>query len=426
MSTRRQNMEHVDRYTSLVGHPVGAPWWVEQRKKALEDMGRAGFPTQRTEAWWGTSPRRLLAPPWTRTESAPIEAIALWSGLPTLVFVDGRYHAGASSVEGLPDGVRVRPLQSAMDEPFVQAHLGRGVSSTEGGFAALSMALHEDGVALEVDPGVEVGPPIVCMHLTSDGDAPRISGVRHLIVVGEGARVRVIEHWTGAGENLTVAATEAWVGVSGKLDWLKLQEEDTRAGHVHQVHVHLEGSAELDATSVSLGGKISRTEITVTLSDPGAKAKLAGLYLGRDDQHIDHHLHVAHAAPDCVSDECFRGVLDDKARGVFTGRVLVAKDAQRTDAAQSSASLLLSDEAVANARPQLVIYADDVKCSHGATVGKLDDEAMFYLQQRGLSTAEARRLLVEAFASEVLHALPEDKVRETLIVRVHAWLESRS
>lgn len=426
MSTRRQSLEHVDRYASLVGRPSGVPWWREQREQALADMAREGFPTQRTDAWWGTPPRRLLKPAWTRAATAPVEAMELWRGLPVLVFVDGRYHEGASTLEGLPDGVRVCPLKEALELPFVKASLGRSVTSEAGGFAALGMAMHEDGAVVQVDPGVTVSRPMVWVHLTSDGDAPRAAALRNLIHIGEGGRLRVVEHWAGTGENLTVAATEVSVAAGGRLDWLKLQEEDVRSGHVHQVHARLSGDAVLDGTSVSLGARIARNEISVELAEPGAHARLAGLYLGRGEQHVDHYLNVEHGSPDCVSDQIFRGVLDDKARGVFTGRVEVAKDAQRTDAGQSSASLLLSDEAVANARPQLVIHADDVKCSHGATVGKLDDDAMFYLQQRGLSASEARQLLVQGFASEVLHALPDDPIRETLIARVIAWLEGPS
>ena len=423
MSTRRQSLEHVDRYASLVGRPTGVSWWAEQREQALADMTREGFPTQRTDAWWGTPPRRLLKPNWTRTPTAPVEAMGLWRGLPVLVFVDGVYHEDASTLGGLPAGVRVRPLRDALAEPFVKASLGRSITSEAGGFAALGMALHEDGAVVEVDPGVTVSRPMVWVHLTSDGDAPRVSALRNLIQVGKGARLRVVEHWAGTGENLTVAATEVSVASGGRLEWLKLQEEDVRSGHVHQLHARLEGGAELDGTSVSLGAKIARNEMSIDLSGPEANARLAGLYLGRGDQHVDHHLNIRHGAPDCVSDQCFRGVLGDKARGVFTGLVEVVKDAQRTDAAQSSASLLLSDEAVANTRPQLVIRADDVKCSHGATVGKLDDDALFYLQQRGLTEPAARQLLVQAFASEVLEALPDDPIRETLNERVRAWLE---
>ena len=161
----RHSTEHAERYATLVGVPTGEDWWVGHRQRALEDMRRCGFPTKRSEAWWGTAPQRLLSPSWTRAETAPIEATGLWRGLPTLLFVDGRFLAKASNLEGLPEGVRVRPLQSAMDSEFVKSSLGRAVHSADGGFAALGLALHEDGAVLEVEPGVELERPIVFVHL---------------------------------------------------------------------------------------------------------------------------------------------------------------------------------------------------------------------------------------------------------------------
>lgn len=389
----------VDRFAALP-QPSVLPWLASARDAAWTALRTHGFPGTGDEAWKYTSARRVLRLDVGRTPPAAAVPDDLPEG-PRLVFVDGVVSAPLSE-----PGAHARALSD-----------GEAPSGEVGdGFSALNLAFVTDGAVVDVPAGVDAG----VLHLVHHGTGGRLQALRHHVRVGRGAKLVLVTHWTGAGADLTTAVTH--LVVDGDLALVDLQEAHEGAMQVHRITAEVGAAGALHSTAVSLGAAIARTEIHATLAESGASATLDGLYLGRGTQHADHHTHVDHAVPDCTSRQRYKGILADKARGVFTGSVLMRRDAQRSDSEQVNHSLLLSDDAVANTRPQLEIHADDVKAAHGATVGRLDAESQFYLQQRGLTAHQARSLLTWAFAGEIVGAVPE-AARSRVEARVRAWLE---
>ena len=339
------------------------------------------------------------------------------------MFVDGRFSGELSRLKDLPDGVVLRPLSAKKDDPVLAEKVG-AVLGDASGFDALNAAFLTDGALVEIAPKADVAEPIHLVHLSTGGT--RLDAVRVVVRAGRSSRATVVEHWLGSGPALTTAVTELELEDNAEIRHLRVQDEDPEAGqHVGTVVSRQARDSRLHSWVITLGAKLSRVDVRAELAGEGAEIAMHGLYLLKGAQHADHHTHVDHAVPHTHSHEHYKGILDDKSRGVFTGRVLVRKDAQKIDSSQTNNNLVLSEGAVANSRPQLEIFADDVKCAHGATIGRLEPEAMFYLQARGLSADESRRLLTFAFANEVLARLPEGPVREALEARVRSWLEAR-
>jgi Fe-S cluster assembly protein SufD len=414
--------------------------------RALRQAGRHAFlrvklPTTRHEDWRFTSLAGLAAEPW---RAAP-RAAAAADDLPpaprlrafrvadlVLAFVagaaaarvNGRLEASLTDLAGLAAGVHAGSLAAALrEEPgLVEAHLGRQAGPREHAFSALNAALFEDGALVEIADGARPERPVHVVHVSRPDGAPSASHPRTLVLAGDGARAAVVESFRGEGRYLVNALTEIAVGADAEVEHDHLQEEAVDAYHVALVHVAQRARSKFTGGSVALGAALGRVEARAVLADEGASCELDGLYVAQGRQLLDHLVHVDHARPRCTSRQMYKGILDDSARGVFAGRILVRQDAQKTDAAQVNSNLLLSDDAAIDTKPQLEILADDVKCSHGGAVGQIREDHLFYLRSRGISQALARALLTWAFASEMVQKVGPADVRRRVRAAVTARL----
>lgn len=395
-------------YQALAPSLAGAelPWLASRRADALADVASRGFPGRRDEDWKFTSVR------WLGSAFAPSVAgqdpgdslfvPRLETRFDRLVFVDGVFSPAHSRVRA-PE-VQVTPLRQVLGD--LEGSLD-GSSQLSGVFARLNTALMDDGAYVRVPAGATVAFPIELVFVgTGRGKA---ASVRNLFHVEAGAEVTLFERYVGLpGAHLTNAVTEVVLDEGAKLELVRLQKEAEGAYHVGQVALTQAAGSEAKLRSLSVGAELSRVELRVELVGEGARCELSGLSLGRAKQHHDQHVAVWHRVGHCTSEQTFKSVLDDSSRGVFTGMIGIADGADGTAASQSGKNLLLTDDASVQTRPWLEIHADDVKASHGATVGKLDEAALFYLQQRGLSDARARSILTYAFANAVVQgANPE-------------------
>jgi len=406
------------------------------REEALQQFISRGFPTTREEEWRFTS----VAPIAERTFAlAPPSRISVSAGdiLPVrlpiapaveLVFINGHHVPALSRVGALPEGARVENLVTALAgaSDQVEPHLARTPFVEQQPFIALNTAFLDDGAWIQVPAGATLQQPIHLLFFsTGDPDArPMMSHPRILAILGENSQASVIE--THAGTNgaqyFTNVLTEIVVGDNAVLDHYTLQYDSPEAYHVGAIHVRTARSATYRSHSVSLGGALVRNDVTAVLNGEGAECTLNGLYAADARRLVDNHTTIDHAQPHCGSREVYKGILADHARGVFNGKIIVRPDAQKTDAKQTNRALLLSEDAQINTKPQLEIFANDVKCTHGAAVGQLDDEAVFYMRSRGLSDASARRMLIHAFAADVLNRLPLEPVREGIEERLQQQL----
>lgn len=403
--------------------PPAAPWLTQVRLQALAQLTASGFPTNKDEAWKYTRASWVLSEDLGPQPAGALSAlpanVLVDNDQPLIVLVDGQFDASLSRLDA--DGAGVRPLTAKVDDPSLGDRMALAVSNGQG-FDALNAAFLTDGAIIEIAPSSDVSQPIHVVHVNTG--AGRLSATRVLILAKANSRATVVEHFMGTGSGLRSANTEIIVQHNAQLTHIRVQDESAETHHVGRVSATLLRDARLHQLCIALGGKVSRVDVNVDLDQAGAEVRMDGLYMGRNAQHMDHHTFVRHSAPHTNSHELYKGILDDKARGVFTGQVFVAKDSQKIASSQSNHNLLLSDDAVANTRPQLQIFADDVQCAHGATIGRTDPERMFYLRSRGLSRAQATQLLTVAFANDVLFKLPESPLRDKLAARVAGWLET--
>jgi Fe-S cluster assembly protein SufD len=405
----------------------GEPAWLDEaRRAALARFGALGLPTTRHEDWRFTSLAPLAGLELRRAPPAAAEGAArLLAGMPApegarLVFVNGRFRPELSSRAGLPGGAVLAPLAEALrDAPEeVRPHLGRLARSDDHAFVAANQALFEDGAFLRLPANVQVEAPVSLVFL-SDPSGPVAAHPRTLVLAGAGSRATLAETFAGgAGAYLTNAVTELVLGEGAALEHLRLQGEGAEAVHVSVLHAEQAAGSSLAAHTFSLGARLSRAEIRTRLVGEGARVAANGLYMASGEQLVDNFSWVEHAVPSCSTTESYKGILDGKSRGVFSGRIRVMPGAQKTSAYQMNSNLLLSEDAVIDTKPQLEIFADDVKCGHGGTVGQLDEKALFYLRSRGIGEAEARSLLMWAFASEMvgLVAVPSLRARARNLV----------
>jgi Fe-S cluster assembly protein SufD len=400
----------------LPGHRL--PWLRRERERAMARFAELGLPSLRDEDWKYTS----VAPLEQRIfDFAPGGAVALpparvaaeaLAGAQLLVFVDGRLVPGLSRVEGLPAGVRIGSLAEVHEG--LEAWLADGAEAPAHGFAALNAALWADGALLELAPGAVLEAPLHLLFVATRAEAGCCP--RNLVLAGAGARGAIVEHYLGLtdGAYLTNAATRVFLAEGAELTHTRLQAEGPRAWHIAEVRAAQERGSRFESRSFAFGGLLSRVGIATRLDGEDCATDFLGLYLARGRQHMDHHTRIDHARPRGVSRQLYKGVVDGAARAVFNGKVIVHPDAQGSDALQSNRNLLLSREAEVDTKPQLEIYADDVKCSHGATVGQLDAEQIYYLRSRGVGEAAARALLTHAFAAEVVARVDAAGLRERL------------
>lgn len=403
----------------IIGRIEGEPdRLVDLRLEASRAFTAAGLPTTRQEAWRFTSLRALAETPHRPAAPADAEIADLTiPGSHRLVFVNGRLSPGLSAAEDLPRGLTLRPLAGALAEAAGPAAstIGGAVDLARHPFAALNTAAFADGALIHLEPGAIVEAPIHLLFVTVGDGEPTWSAPRTLVAAGAGSQATVVEHYVGAGgESLTLPVTELRLAAGAILHHVRLQEEPRSARHIALQASRQARDSRLDSVALNIGAGLMRTDIDAVLAEPGAHAALDGLYLVEDEQHTDTHLDVRHAAPHCTSHELYKGILDGRSRAVFNGRIVVDPAAQKTDAIQSNRNLLLSAGALVNSNPQLEIFADDVRCTHGSTVGRLDEEAVFYLRSRGLDRATAESLLTYAFAAEIVGAIPVEAVRERI------------
>jgi Fe-S cluster assembly protein SufD len=341
--------------------------------------------------------------------------------------VNGRY-VPELSIGLSGEGVEVQSLRSALSQRAEgrEAALSLITSGPPNAFVALNTALFDDGALLLLKAGHTVEEPIHLIFYSVPGAEPTVSYPRVLVLAGEESRARIVESYGGSGISLTNAVTEIVAGDGATLEHYRLQRESDSAFHVGTLAARLERGSHLASHAFSLGAALSRTDIDVVFANSGGECVLNGLFMAGGTQHTDTHTRIIHAKPHCTSRELYKGILDDRARGVFTGTIIVEKDAQGTDAYQTNKNLLLSREALVDSTPQLQILANDVKCKHGSTTGQLDQVALFYLRSRGIGEGAARSLLIHAFASEIVQRVNVPTTRAALEAYLRAHLPSAS
>jgi Fe-S cluster assembly protein SufD len=407
----------------------GPGWLRKLREAGIASFEKLGFPTNRNEDWKYTSVGSLAATVFERdehggndTKAVAADAIRALSFADSaynrLVFVNGVYLPELSALDGLPPDARVESLANAVqrDDDILHAHLSRYVRYQEHSFVALNTAFIEDGALVLIPKGAVVEEPIYLIFVSTGQYGPVVSHPRNLIVAGEGSQARIVEIHIGAGSGayFANAVTEIFGGEGASIDHYLLQREGNAGFHIGTLEAQLSRQCNLSANSITLAGSLVRNDVHVVLNGEGSECSLNGLYLVDGKQHVDNHTEIEHCMPRAKSQELYKGILSGSARGVFNGKILVHKDAQKSDARQTNKNLVLSENAVINTKPQLEIHADDVKCSHGSTVGQLDRDSLFYLRSRGIDSAEAQSLLCYAFASEVVNRVKIAPMRAQL------------
>lgn len=399
-------------------------WLHEIRKEAIAHFNEIGFPTLKHEEWRQTNIKPILQPNYQAVsaldESGASDAFkkAEIPGLDALqlVFINGCFSESLSKTEGLPEGVLVKNLQAALQDNSgrLEPYLARKESYEKTAFASLNTAFLNEGACVFIPKDTVVEKPIQILYLSTEQNQPYIVHPRTLLVAGNGSKATVIESYIGTDGSIYLnnAVTEVIVGENANIEHIKYQRESEAAFHVTNTQINLDRSCNYIHNSLMFGGLVVRNDITKVLNAEGIDSTLNGIYMLKNKQHTDNNTRIVHAKPNCNSWELYKGILDDESRGVFRGRIFVAREAQKTDAKQSNRSLLLSDKAEANAMPQLEIFADDVKCTHGATTGQIDDDALFYLRSRGIDQITARALLTYAFASEMVGEIGLEPVQE--------------
>ena len=427
-------LEKFERFEKEAKHPS---WLFPIRKAGIARFAELGFPTTRHEDWRFTNVAPLAKLPFKPVfEAGGNSVTAETLGQLTfanltgsrLVFVNGHFSKELSTVGALPDGVKVSSLTAALagDSSLLEKHLARYARSDENAFAALNTAFFQDGAFIHVPAGKSVTEPVQLVFISTANETGATTHPRNLIIAEKQSRLTVIESYVSTVDApyFTNAVTEFVIGDHAAVEHLKFQDESLAAFHLATLHSHLGRNCNFISHSIALGARLSRNDIRTNLAGAGLECILNGLYLTKGEQLADHHMIVEHAQPHCASHEYFNGILDDKSKGVFHGRILVQQIAQKTDAKQTNKNLLLSDEATIDTKPQLEIYADDVKCTHGATVGQMDEDSIFYLRARGIGLETARRMLMHAFAGEIIDRVKYEPAREELDKLVWERLEA--
>jgi Fe-S cluster assembly protein SufD len=406
---------------SLPGQSLA--WLNSLRASALDHFSDTGFPSLREEEWRYTNvsaiEKKLFSP--LHASAQKVDNVSEWldnsilADTYTVVILNGHFSQELSTLEGLPDEVTVCSMAEALEKKplLVERYLSKAVGVKEHGFVAFNTAWFSDGLFVHIPEKQVLDKPVQLLHLVTQADCSVIS--RHIIAVEEMAKVEVIETYTGVDDAyLTASVTEAFVGRNADLTIYKVQSEGEKAYHFGGLYVQQARDSRFNHHNFAFGGLLARNDIHTELG-VASECDLNGLYLGIKCQHIDNHTRINHAKPHAISRELYKGVLNQRARGVFQGRVIVAEDAQKTDSEMNNRNLLLSNDAEIDTKPQLEIYADDVKCAHGVTIGQLDEKSIFYLKSRGVDEGSAKNILTFAFANEMVNKVKIDHLREILL-----------
>ena len=412
-------------------------WLAPVRKAGLASFADQGFPKLSDEDWRFTNVAPIAQLPFTLAGEAAVNGAesklldeAAFTKLPghRLVFVNGFFCAKLSSIKPVAGGARIENLASALakDSTLIEKHLGKYAHTANNTFAALNQAFFTDGAFIFVPQGVEIAEPVQLIYISSAKQNGETILPRNLVIAEANSKLTVVESYitTSNVAYFTNAVTEILAGDNARVEHVKLQDEAASAYHIATIAGEFGRASNVTVHSFALGAKLSRTNIRTKLAGEGLECILNGLYLTKDEQLADHHMIVEHAQPHCASHEYFNGILDDKSKGVFHGRIYVHPIAQKTDAKQTNKNLLLSDDATADTKPQLEIYADDVKCTHGATIGQLNPESIFYLRSRGMSEDMAKQMLIHAFAGEIIERIKCGPAREVIDKLVWDRLEA--
>lgn len=420
--------EYTDQWLSAVMPQVseGPGWLTDLRQGAVEQFATSGLPHARLENWKYTDVKALAKRDFSLPKKIDAAELVAEKSLGVqglrLVFVDGLFSPEQSDLGELPKGVNVLPL--ADNANAAKTVLGQVAAANFSGFTALNLASWQDGVLIDLANNAVLEQPVYLQFVSTAQENAVLIQPRILIKAGVHAQATVIEHYSGAEEaaSFSNVVTEVDLADGAQITHYKLQQESAKQYHIASLHVQQQRDSRFTSHNICLGGKLARQDIQVELNAEGAEVYLDGLYLGNNRQHLDNHTLVNHNAPHTNSNEDYKGILNDRSRGVFNGRAVVHKNAQKIEAHQSNANLLLSDKAEIDTKPELEIYADDVKCSHGSTTGQLDESALFALRSRGIDEAMARGLLTLAFANEVIDRIeiPEvhDQIEEAVAGRL--------
>jgi Fe-S cluster assembly protein SufD len=429
MTIPPEQMRQADPYLSAFErfehNGASRPTWLAHlRKSGLSRFSELGFPTLRDEDWRFTNVTPITKLPFNPLVEPALDDVPdvkqfHFASLECtqLVFVNGHFAPKLSRFLPQQKGVQVdslaRVLQS--DGTLAQKHLGRHARVEQNAFAALNTAFFSDGAFIYVPAG-QTAQAVHLLYVTTSTEPGATMHPRNLVIAERDSRLTLIESYvsTVQGQYLTNAVTEFVIGEHAVVEHCKFQDESTAAYHIAALHMSLGKQCDFISHSIATGARLSRNNISTHLGGDHIECVLNGLYVTKDDQLADHHMVVEHASPHCNSHEYFNGILDDRSKGVFHGRILVRPIAQKTDAKQTNKNLLLSDNATANTKPQLEIYADDVKCTHGATIGQLNKDSIFYLRARGIGLETARRMLIHSFAGEIIDRIRCAPVREEL------------
>ncbi|WP_133130331.1 Fe-S cluster assembly protein SufD [Legionella yabuuchiae] len=397
------------------------PWLATLQANALAEFARMGFPMRHHEEWKYTGLDSFLTQEFKVSKSPKLSAKSIEQDIPaelSVAIVDGELLGLEALQAKLPTGVIIKPLAQALHEhqDKVEPYLGQ-ILPHDHAFQALNTAIMQSGLFIYLPKGVEVEQTLLLTHVQQEEQ--QAVYLRHLVVAESGSRISLIEDYQGSDETsyFTNTMTEIFASQHAHVKHYKIQRESKMAYHIGHLAVLQSAHSRVDSHSFSVGGKLVRSDVTVRLNASKARCLMNGIYAPGEGQHIDHHTLVEHNVSDCQSEQDYKGILSGRARAVFNGKVKVAKDAQHTVAKQQNKNILLSANAEVDTKPQLEIFADDVVCTHGATVGQLDEDALFYLATRGIERSEASRYLVHAFAAENLQLVDQPKLAE--------WMKKR-
>ena len=415
-----------------------APGWVtDLRRDAISGFGKLGFPTLRDEEWRFTNLEALRRGSFAIAENGISEVSKKtvdsygFSGLDCLrlVFVNGRFASSLSDAGDAGDGILMKSLSEAIreDGDLVRDHLAKYADHEKDAFISLNTSYFEDGVFVYVPDGTISEKPVHVLHVATDEGRPLFINPRNLIIVGQSSAAKVIEHYVSLSQSVYFSnvVTEVVCGENANLEHYRLEFESQKAFSFSTLRVNQQKNSNITSHSILCGGAIVRNNVHPVLAGEGCNSDIYGLFISEGRQHMDNFMRVEHASPHCDSRQFYNGVLDGRSKGVFHGRILVHEGAEKTDAKQTNRNLLLSDTAQIDTKPQLEIYNDDVKCTHGATIGQMDEEALFYLCSRGIPMRKAKIIMLRAFTNETFEHMSIDSVREALESKVMDWFERR-
>lgn len=433
IATTEQLGTYLESFTEFQKRAAGRelPWLRKLRESAFARFCEVGFPTTHDEDWRFTNVSAIAKTSFELSRDSnvtkrEVEQFGLAGVGSQLVFVNGQFSRELSAIGQLPAGVSVNSLaeEISANSSSVESHLGRYLDTQRDAFSALNTAFAEDGGYVHIRRGVVLPDPIYLLFISTAGDKPLMSHPRNLIVVENEAQATIVEDYVSIGETAAFSntATELVAGENAVVSHYMIEREHREAFNISTLRIQQGRSANVSSHSVLLGGGLVRNNVHPVLAGEGGECLINGLFIGNGRQHLDNYMQVEHASPHCASRQFYNGILDDHAHGVFHGRIIVHKDAQKTDAKQTNRNLLLSDDSRIDTKPQLEIYADDVKCTHGATIGQIEENALFYLRSRGIDEISARKLLLLAFANECLDRMAPGVARDHVEKLIHAHL----